>query len=660
MAILPMLRLSLVGHKDEEEDVLALLQDLGVLEVEKVNLETDSSVEWLPAKISDINRELNRIKLNIIFLRDYIKTNGSIIDLFVPQKLPFSEEERKRIVREFEDNGGYGVIESWQSSLEEIKNSVNTLSQDRELLIPFEDLNFSIRDLKAFRYVDVFWGQIRKGDLEEFSEEIKSHLADISIVKETPQYTFFIVIAHKESSGEIRGVFSRYNVNIFNLEKFSGTPKEELSAIDNRINNLLRMRDRVLEEIGQKGEGILNALYILYDNYQNDLIRYEHLSRATHTENMFLITGWIREKDSPVIKDTLERRFKDLYIVMSPPGPDDDPPVALENNSFVYPFEVVTGIYGYPNSREFDPTPFLAPFFAVFFALCLTDAAYGIILAILSVYLYRNLIIERQRKRLLQLLFICGLFTIGAGAITGGWFGNVSEAFRFLAFLEPFRKRLILFDPLKDPITFLALSLTLGFIQIIFGLFIKMALNIKRRQYREAIFDQLFWILFLLAIVITAGTLALESLRYLNKPAMYFTLIMAIALVATQGRHQKSIFLKITSGLGSLYSVISYLSDVLSYSRLLALGLATGVIATVVNELVKTFSGIPVLGAIIGIVIFVGGHLFNLIINAFGAFVHSSRLQFVEFFGKFFEGGGREFNPLRKIRTYTIEKEVIE
>ncbi len=660
MAILPMLRLSLVGHKDEEEDVLALLQDLGVLEVEKINLEADSSIEWLPAKISDINRELSRLKLNITFLRDYIKTNSSIIDLFVPQKLPFSEEDRRRIVREFEENGGYSTIESWQSSLEEIKNSVNSLSQDKELLTPFEDLNFPIRDLKAFKYVDVFFGQIRKRDLEEFVEEIRNHLADISIVKETPQYTFFIVIAHKESSGEIRGVFSKYNVNIFNLEKFSGTPKEELSAIDNRINNLLRMKDRVLEEIGQKGEGLLNALYILYDNYQNDLIRYEHLSRATHTENMFLITGWIREKDSPVIKDTLERRFKDLYIVMSPPGPDDNPPVALENNSFVHPFEVVTGIYGYPNSREFDPTPFLAPFFAVFFALCLTDAAYGIILAILSAYLYRNLIIERQRKKLLQLLFICGLFTIGVGAITGGWFGNVSEAFRFLAFLEPLRKRLILFDPLKDPITFLALSLALGFIQIIFGLFIKMILNIKRQHYREAIFDQLFWILFLLAIVITAGTLALESLRYLNKPTMYFTLIMAVALVATQGRHQKSIFLKITSGLGSLYSVISYLSDVLSYSRLLALGLATGVIATVVNELVKTFSGIPVLGAIIGIVIFVGGHLFNLIINAFGAFVHSSRLQFVEFFGKFFEGGGREFNPLRKIRTYTIEKEVIE
>jgi V/A-type H+-transporting ATPase subunit I len=110
--------------------------------------------------------------------------------------------------------------------------------------------------------------------------------------------------------------------------------------------------------------------------------------------------------------------------------------------------------------------------------------------------------------------------------------------------------------------------------------------------------------------------------------------------------------------LGSLYSVIGYLSDVISYSRLLALGLSTGVIATVVNELVKTFSNIPILGFILGIVIFLGGHLFNLIINAFGAFVHCSRLQFVEFFTKFFEGGGREFKPLRKIGTYTIEKEV--
>ncbi len=660
MAILPMLRLFLVGHKDEEENVVSLLQNLGAIEIEKINKDNDFDLDWLPSKISDISRELNRIKSNILFLKDFIETKGSVIDLFVPQKLPLSSKEKEDLIGNFNNNGGHDTIESWQSSLEEIRNSINTLLQDKEILMPFENLNIPIRIIRELKYVDVFFCQIRKGDLEKFAEEIRNYLADVSVVKETSQYAFFIITAHRDITTEIRGIFSKYNVTVFNLEKFSGTPKEELSVIERKIDNLIKRRENILREIKEKGEILLNALYVQYDSHQDDLVRYEHLGRIVHTKKMFFITGWIKEKDAKKIKEILEARFEDLYIETSAPGPDDEPPIALENNSFVSPFEVVTGIYGYPNSKEFDPTPLLAPFFAVFFALCLTDAFYGIILSILSLYLYKSLVIEKHRKKLLKLLFVCGLFTIIAGAITGGWFGNVSEAFTFLAFFEPIRKRLTLFDPLKDPIIFLGLSLALGFIQIIFGLFVKMLLNLKRKQYKEAIFDQLFWIIFLLSIILTGGTFMVEGLKSISKPAIYFTLIMAIALVATQGRHQKSIFLKITSGLGSLYSVISYLSDVLSYSRLLALGLATGVIATVVNELVKTFSGIPILGTIIGIIVFIGGHLFNMVINAFGAFVHSSRLQFVEFFGKFFEGGGREFNPLRKIRTYTIEKEVMK
>ena len=660
MAILPMLRLHIVGHKSEEEDVLEVLQELGALEVERINLENSIPLDFLPSKLSDLSKELSRIKTDINFLKGYVNTGGSIIDLFVPQKLSLSDDERDKSIREFNDNKGYETIEAWQSSLEEIKTSINNLMQDRELLHPFESLNFSIRDIKGFKLTDVFFCQMRNADFQKFTEEIEALPAVVSRVLQLPQYTFFIVASHREVAGEIRGIFSRYNVTTFNLDKFYGIPREELSRINSRIEGLKRKEEEILREIGKNGDKLLKSLYVIYDIYQNDYTRYEHLNKVVHTDSMFLITGWIREKDKKTVEETLERGFKDLYLVTAKPEPDEEPPIALENNSFVSPFEVVTGIYGFPNSREFDPTPFLAPFFVIFFGLCLTDAAYGVILSILSVYLYRNISIEKHRKKLLQLLFICGLFTIIAGAITGGWFGNISEAFSFLSFLEPIRKKLILFDPLKDPITFLVISLVLGFIQIIVGLFIKMILNVKRGQYKEAIFDQLFWILFLLSLVFTAGTLILEPLKPVSTFSTYFTIVMTIALIATQGRHQKSIFLKITSGLGSLYSVISYLSDVLSYSRLLALGLATGVIATVVNELVKTFSGIPVLGVILGVVIFIGGHIFNLVINAFGAFVHSSRLQFVEFFGKFFEGGGREFNPLKKTGTYTIEKEVTE
>ncbi|HON73359.1 MAG TPA: hypothetical protein PK512_08520, partial [bacterium] len=144
MAILPMLRLHIVGHKSEEEDVLEVLQELGVLEVERINLENSLPLDFLPSKLSDLSKELSRIKTDINFLKGYVNTGGSIIDLFVPQKLSLSGDERDKSIREFNDNKGYETIEAWQSSLEEIKTSINNLMQDRELLHPFESLNFSI------------------------------------------------------------------------------------------------------------------------------------------------------------------------------------------------------------------------------------------------------------------------------------------------------------------------------------------------------------------------------------------------------------------------------------------------------------------------------------------------------------------------------------
>jgi len=658
MAILPILRLTIAGHRSSEEEAIKELQNLGVVEIEKVEYETDSPPEWLPGKLNQINRELSRIKTAISFLREYTHSKGSIIDIFVPQKLPFTEEERTNFIGEFRGNSGYKTIELWQKSLEEIKNQWTNLNQDREPLQPFQNMNFPIRKIKELKDIDVYLCQAKRYEFDSILKDIQTTLADISIVSQTPQYVFFIILLHRTIVGEVKNILSKYSITTYSMEKFADTPLREIERIESRMKELDEKRDKILGEIKDKGENFIKAVYILYDDYQNDYLRYENLNRSIHTKNTFFLTGWIIGKDKEKIKGTIEKKFKNLYIVFSPPRPDEDLPIALENNSLVTPFETITGIYGMPNNKEFDPTPLLAPFFAIFFALCLTDLGYGIVLALLSFYLYKTVLIEKTRKKLLRLLLIGGILTIATGTITGGWFGNAPEVFPFLRFLEPIREKLMLFDPIKNPITFLLISLALGFIQILFGLGVKMVLNFRRGLYKEAIFDQLFWILFLLSIFIAAGTTMIESLKPVSKWALYFVVVMAIALVSTQGRHQKSIILKITSGLGSLYSVIGYLSDVISYSRLLALGLSTGVIATVVNELAKTFSNIPILGFILGIVIFLGGHLFNLIINAFGAFVHSSRLQFVEFFTKFFEGGGREFKPLRKIGTYTIEKEV--
>jgi V/A-type H+-transporting ATPase subunit I len=190
----------------------------------------------------------------------------------------------------------------------------------------------------------------------------------------------------------------------------------------------------------------------------------------------------------------------------------------------------------------------------------------------------------------------------------------------------------------------LIVSFAFGIIQIYAGLILNAYKNIRDGRTSDALMDQGLWIVFLTGLIM----FALPQLKSLAK---YVAIIGAIGLLLTQGRSQKGIFKKFTSGLLSLYDVTGYLSDVLSYSRLLALGLATGVIATVINTMAKLV-GVNAIGVILMIIIMFGGHVFNLLINVLGAYVHSSRLQYIEFFGKFYDSGGRAFDPLRIKTTF--------
>ena len=201
----------------------------------------------------------------------------------------------------------------------------------------------------------------------------------------------------------------------------------------------------------------------------------------------------------------------------------------------------------------------------------------------------------------------------------------------------------------------LILSLALGVIQILFGIFLKMLEHLREKHYAEAILDEALWIFFLSSLVflIISNSLSLQIASLASK----LSIIGAVLLVFTQGRHKKNIIQKFSSGLLSLYKVSGYMGDTLSYSRLLALGMSTTIIGSVINILAGMLKGgIPILGVVLMIILLIFGHLFNLIIGTLGAFVHSTRLQMVEFFSKFYEGGGREFRPYRREAEYTILK----
>jgi V/A-type H+-transporting ATPase subunit I len=240
--------------------------------------------------------------------------------------------------------------------------------------------------------------------------------------------------------------------------------------------------------------------------------------------------------------------------------------------------------------------------------------------------------------------------------LTGSYLGfSPSE---IPAALLPLKQLLIsiqIVDPIKSPLVMLIFSLALGVVQILFGIFLQMLQKITKKQYVSAVIDEGLWMFFLgsLVFLIVSNALSLQTARI----ASYFSIGGAAALVLTQGRHKKNIIQKFLSGLLSLYKVSGYMGDTLSYSRLLALGMSTTIIGSVINILAGMIKGgVPILGFVLMIVILILGHLFNLVVGTLGAFVHTTRLQMVEFFTKFYEGGGREFRPYKRQAEYTIIK----
>lgn len=290
----------------------------------------------------------------------------------------------------------------------------------------------------------------------------------------------------------------------------------------------------------------------------------------------------------------------------------------------------------------------LSFFYLLFFAMCLSDVGYGVILAVVSYYYLKTLTLSEGGKKLLLLLFWGGIATILAGIVTGSYFGIETSQ------LPPVLRNLQVIDPIKNPLNVLILSLALGVFQNLTGLAIAMYWKIKNRDYIIALFDYGFWIYFLTCLVLLVTAAGIGSPVFGLLAAL--SILGAILLVLTQGRSEPTIIKKAVFGILSLYRTTGYLGDTLSYSRLLALMMTTSIIGMVINIIAGMTRNIPVFGYVITILILLIGHTFNLVVSTLGAFIHSARLQLVEFFGKFYENGGREFRPFRRETKYVTIK----
>ena len=430
-------------------------------------------------------------------------------------------------------------------------------------------------------------------------------------------------------------------------------PKQSAKNREDRIRKYTKAIEEIKTEITAASERRYEIKKIV-DYYRMRADKYRVLGDILQSRHTFFITGYMPEKQIEDLQNELEEIGMTAFDVEKP-GEDEDIPVLLTNGNFTGAVEGVVTAFGYPNKLEIDPTAVTAFFYYFLFGIMLSD----------FIVLRRFPNMEASMKKSIRMFQYCGISTLIWGILFGGYFGDAVTVIGKTFFNVDVAVPALWFTPINSPMKMLMYCMIFGIIHLFTGLGIKGYLMLKQKDVMAFVCDVVFWYVFLIGLILMLiptdifGSLVETKITFpswLNLVAKMMALGGMLGILLMAGRRAKNPAKRLMLGAYSLYDTTSWLSDLLSYSRLLALGLATGVIAQVINTM-AAMTGKSVLGVVLFIAIFIFGHTFNMAINLLGAYVHTNRLQFVEFFGKFYEGGGREFKPFKANTKYVNVKE---
>ncbi len=657
MAIEVMKKVHLVGHQHIESRVIQLLQHLGLVQIVNIRKGTKQDTDFAAEEGKELEERLSQIERILSFLSRYEKIGflQGLLESFLPAKTHFTKEKARHILHTFSEVESFESYKALEGRIDSVKLKREQIREERNQLTPYSQFPFSKKDLMPGKNADLIWGVLSKKIFLENTSILNKKFKRMwhETFKRDAKNLFLVIACLKDEKEDINQFLKNLNFQFGVFSKAqTGTFKERLKDLEEEEKCLK------LEE-GKVNKEVLNlfndkpSLLLLYDNISNRLSR-EYISRNfSQTRAAFILEGWIKASEVKILENKVGKVFPELEIAISSPAPRVQPPVALKNRSWIKPFEFITRLYGMPNYFEFDPTPFLMPFFALFFGLCITDAGYGLILLLLGLLVLKRVKLEPEQKLIFKVFILCGILIVLLGILMGSIFClDFDHLPRMLVFLQGFR-RFMIFDPLKNIMLFLGLCLGLGVIQIYFGILLKVISQLKRKRIAEALFQELPWIFLLTGLILWLGGSLGGLPDSILSLAKIFSLGGAGTLFLSAGWGTKNIFLRLGKGLFKLYGTVGMLGDILSYSRLLALGLATTVIGMAVNIIADLFSKVPFIGVLLGLVIVVLGHGFNLFINSLSAFAHTLRLQFVEFFTKFYENGGELFQPFKLESKFT-------
>lgn len=656
MAISKMAKVMIISHRSEATELLETLQHSGMVQIlnaeQAMVTKTDPDLAVVVSKSKETEDTLAKLDKCIEFLKPYADMPKGLIAALSPLTVVEKKAYNDTVSDEHILQKVTEAVEL-DKTIERLKNKIENTEAALLELTPWRALNVPVEEISQLDRTDCIAGLIPNQYIEAVKQQLGDIEAAIDIIGQSGNKTACVIVCLNEKTTEIQKFMRSVDFESMSFESMTGTISE---VIDKKSSELNRSGIE-LEECFQKAAQSAKDIYriqILFDHYNNLLDREHTKASAPATEQTVILEGWVRNKDNKKL-EKLVSKFSASSLSEIEPGEDEDIPVEIENNSLVKPFEIVTRLYGMPQHFEVDPTAFLAPFFALFFGLCLTDAGYGFLMIAASIFLIKK---TQGDKKFAYLFLMCSILTVICGALTGSWFGDAIQLIN-IGWLNTFRAAILKygFDPMEKPMMFFAISLTIGYFQLLFGIAVAFIHKLRQKNFISAVCDHLTWLVMLNCLALY-GFSRSQTLLSAEQGAIALKIAAVPAAVIFLFSHrQGNIVARLGMGFYNLASTIFYIGDILSYVRLMALGMVTAGFAGAINQMALMAGGMKFIGPVIAVVVLIGGHLFNLAISALGSFVHSLRLQYVEFFPKFFDGGGRLFQPFAKINKYIYIKE---
>lgn len=654
MAIVKMKKFSLCFLREDKDRFLSELQSFGGLEfssfdkyIEKNDKESVNILEKLKHLELDnqdvLNEQnLNKLKYCLNILKPYVPKQ-SMMKVLTDDKIEIEYSKLEEYIDRSDWEEIYTEIRSISSNLAELDSEYLRCSSEIDINGKWMDLPGNIEDYTNLRYCTVFFGTIPKQFeteiLTKFEQDFK--YASLSVINSTQQDSYILVIIYNDYVDEVIG-FLKYNGFNLNNFSFNGNVEDYLSDMENRKQNILLEKNKLLEKIRSYAKKYTD-LQFAYEYYNSNVQKINVIQKLVRSQSVIISEGYIESNNVDNFKDILSRiKNINYYLEINDIEEDDlmDVPIKLSNGYIAAPFEGVLEMYSYPIYREIDPTPVISIFFIVFFGMMLADAGYGIVITLASIFLYVKSKTP-EKKNNYRLFIFTGISTTIWGILYGAYFGDFLQ--RYFGINLP-----IILDVNTDIMTIFMISIAFGFVHLVLGLVMKSIVYFKNGKKIDIIYDVVSWLMILFGILF----MALQQVLVFVPQAVAIGMVILgiIILFLTQGRDSETLSGKIGGGIYGVYGITSYVGDIISYSRLLALGLASGFIANAFNIMAGL---IPFPFSIfITPLMLIPLHLFNLGINALGTYVHSARLQYLEFFGKFYSGGGKRFIPFSYTNEY--------